>query len=151
MTNPPSATMHTDFQFHWSYAKIGLQNWCKKMRGFFDTVKIPFNFFPFNFRRSCDQPPQSRTLIFSFISAKLKINCLLGVKKIRVIKSRKVSVSGENRWESGTVLAILDIFFCPFLPKPFQVPSKKATVTDFVTNLFFCSFFCEHNFFFLFF
>jgi len=50
---------------------------------------------PFNFWWSCDQPPQSRTLIFSFITAKLHIDCQNGVKKCGVIKRRKVSVSGK--------------------------------------------------------
>ena len=63
------------------------------------------------------------------------------------LKKKKSQCEWQNLWESQTVLAKMDIFFCPFFKNPFQIPSKKATVTDFVTNLFFCCFFCEHNFF----
>jgi len=65
-------------------------------------------------------------------------------------KKKKSQCEWQNSLESPTVLAKMDKNKCPKSPKPFQVPSKKATVTDMLTNPFFGRFFCEHNFFYYF-
>ena len=73
MTNPPSATMHTDFQFHWSYAKIGLQNWCKKMRGFLTLLKSLSIFSLSIFGGHVTNPPAIPHTDFQFYYSEAKI------------------------------------------------------------------------------
>ena len=53
-------------------------------------------------------------------------------------KKKKSQCEWQNLLESWMDFPKMDKKKCPKWPKPFQIPSKKATVTDFVTNSFFC-------------
>ena len=68
-------------------------------------------------------------------------------------KKKKSQCEWQNLWESQTVLAKMDIFFVQKMSKiakPIPNTLKNIVVTDFITNMFFGSFFCEHNFFLIF-
>ena len=53
-------------------------------------------------------------------------------------KKKKSQCEWQNLLDSRSVFQKMDKNKCPKSKNPFQIPSKKATVTDFVTNPFFC-------------